>query len=257
MSAPLRRVAALSVRAALRPTASTAWTPASAIAPLAAHRVPSSAGAPLDPPRSFPVPSVTSTRSDPNRSKRAPSSGFARGFAGDSDDDFKPQVHASGDAEVQAVIAKDVAENRVLLYMKGTPGAPQCGFSNMAVQILNFHGVGIRRGCARLRGSPDGIKAFSSWPTIPQVFIDGEFVGGCDILRQMHSDGELEKALKPDAQGQWMGVTISIKIKYTPRSSRASSTLASSQFLRERVFDVTRDATSQFQSLTICWSFFD
>ena len=201
MSAPLRRVAALSVRAALRPTASTAWTSASAIAPLAAHRVPSSAGAPLDPPRSFPVPSVTSTRSDPNRSKRAPSSGFVRGFAGDSDDDFKPQVHASGDAEVQAVIAKDVTENRVLLYMKGTPGAPQCGFSNMAVQILNFHGVEYStRNVLASEDLRNGIKAFSSWPTIPQVFIDGEFVGGCDILRQMHSDGELEKALKPDAQ---------------------------------------------------------
>ena len=163
-------------------------------------------------------------RSDPNRSKRAPSSGFARGFAGDSDDDFKPQVHASGDAEVQAVIAKDVAENRVLLYMKGTPGAPQCGFSNMAVQILNFHGVEYStRNVLASEDLRNGIKAFSSWPTIPQVFIDGEFVGGCDILRQMHSDGELEKALKPDAQWRRVDghVTISIKIKiHTPLITR-------------------------------------
>ena len=107
-------------------------------------------------------------------------------------------MHASGDAEVQSVIAKDVAENRVLLYMKGTPGAPQCGFSNMAVQILNFHGVEYAtRNVLASEELRNGIKEFSAWPTIPQVFIDGEFVGGCDILRQMHSDGELEKALKP------------------------------------------------------------
>lgn len=109
-------------------------------------------------------------------------------------------MHASGDAEVQAVIAKDVAENRVLLYMKGTPGAPQCGFSNMAVQILNFHNADFAsRDVLASEELRNGIKEFTSWPTIPQVFIDGEFVGGCDILRQMHSDGELEKLLKKAA----------------------------------------------------------
>ena len=121
--------------------------------------------------------------------------------ASESDDDFKPKVHAQGGDEVQSAITQDVKENRVLLYMKGTPSAPRCGFSNMAVQILNFHGVEYAtRNVLASEELRNGIKAFSSWPTIPQVFIDGEFVGGCDILRQMHSDGELEKALKPAAQ---------------------------------------------------------
>ena len=110
------------------------------------------------------------------------------------------KVHATGNAEVQAAIAQDVAENRVILYMKGTPGAPQCGFSNMACQILNFHGVEYAsRDVLSSDELRNGIKEFTSWPTIPQLFIDGEFVGGCDILRQMHQDGELEKALKANA----------------------------------------------------------
>ena len=99
--------------------------------------------------------------------------------------------------EVQSAIAQDVKENRVLLYMKGTPAAPQCGFSNMAIQILNFHNTEFAtRNVLASDDLRNGIKEFTSWPTIPQVFIDGEFVGGCDILRQMHSDGELEKLLK-------------------------------------------------------------
>merc|ERR1719261_680349 len=75
------------------------------------------------------------------RSRHHPSpwTDVSRGFAAESDDDFKPKVHATGGDEVQAAIAQDVKENRVLLYMKGTPSAPRCGFSNMAVQILNFH----------------------------------------------------------------------------------------------------------------------
>ena len=85
----------------------------------------------------------------------------------------------------------------MLLYMKGTPAAPRCGFSNMAVQILNFHGASF---ASRDVLSSDelraGIKTFTSWPTVPQVFIDGEFIGGCDILRQMHDDGSLAKELE-------------------------------------------------------------
>lgn len=109
-------------------------------------------------------------------------------------------MHVTGDAEIQAVIAKDVKDNRILLYMKGTPAAPQCGFSNMACQILNFHGVEYAtRNVLASEELRNGVKEFTSWPTIPQVFIDGEFVGGCDILKQMHADGELEKALKTTA----------------------------------------------------------
>jgi len=114
MSAPMRRAATLGIRAALR-TSTTAP---------AAQCLNAYAAAP-----------VVSQR-HPARWTDAISS---RGFASESDDDFKPKVHAQGGDEVQSAIAQDVKENRVLLYMKGTPAAPQCGFSNMAIQILNFH----------------------------------------------------------------------------------------------------------------------
>ena len=84
----------------------------------------------------------------------------------------------------------------MVLYMKGTPAMPRCGFSNIAVQILNNQGVEYKT--HDVLGSEDlrqGIKEFSSWPTIPQLFIDGEFIGGCDIMKQMHTTGELNKVL--------------------------------------------------------------
>ena len=177
MSAPMRRAATLGIRAALRTS-----TPAPAAQCLNAY-----AAAPV-------VSHARSARHHPARRTDAISS---RGFASESDDDFKPKVHAQGGDEVQSAITQDVKENRVLLYMKGTPAAPQCGFSNMAVQILNFHNTEFAsRNVLASDDLRNGIKEFTSWPTIPQVFIDGEFVGGCDILRQMHSDGELEKLLK-------------------------------------------------------------
>lgn len=94
-------------------------------------------------------------------------------------------------------IKKDLAENDVVLYMKGTPVFPQCGFSAAVVQILSimqvpFKGVDVL---------PDpeirqGIKDFTNWPTIPQLYIKGEFIGGCDIVREMYESGELQAALK-------------------------------------------------------------
>ena len=194
MSAPLRRAAALSVRAACSITPGIAsWTPVRTIAPEVTRGCSFSGTS-----RPFCDSAVNRSIDVAQSSDQIPQPlGASRGFASDSDDDFKPQVYASGSDEIRSVIAKDVADNRVLLYMKGTPSAPQCGFSNMAVQILNFHGVEYAtRNVLASEDVRNGIKEFSSWPTIPQVFIDGEFVGGCDILRQMHSDGELEKALK-------------------------------------------------------------
>ena len=89
-------------------------------------------------------------------------------------------------------IAQDVAQNDVLLFMKGTPVMPQCGFSAAVVHILSELGVKFKAvnvlADAEVR---QGIKEFSNWPTIPQLYVKGEFVGGCDILREMYEADEL------------------------------------------------------------------
>ncbi|HEY0651256.1 Grx4 family monothiol glutaredoxin [Phenylobacterium sp.] len=93
-------------------------------------------------------------------------------------------------------IAKSVAEHPVILFMKGVPEQPQCGFSAVTVQILDhlgvdFVGVNVLQN-DQLR---EGIKTFSDWPTIPQLYVKGEFVGGCDIVREMFQSGELKTML--------------------------------------------------------------
>jgi monothiol glutaredoxin len=95
-------------------------------------------------------------------------------------------------SDIQARIAADVKSNDVLLYMKGTPAFPQCGFSAVTVQILThigakFKAVNVLED-AEVR---EGIKAFSNWPTIPQLYVKGEFVGGADIVREMFENDEL------------------------------------------------------------------
>jgi monothiol glutaredoxin len=99
-------------------------------------------------------------------------------------------------SDVQSRIAGDVKDNDVLLFMKGTPVFPQCGFSAMAVQILNH--VGVKFKAVDVLADPEvreGIKTFSNWPTIPQLYVKGEFVGGADILREMFESGELKTML--------------------------------------------------------------
>ncbi len=93
-------------------------------------------------------------------------------------------------------IRQDVGENDVVLYMKGTPVFPQCGFSAAVVQALTHLGIKFR-GINVLEdpGLREGIKEFSNWPTIPQLYIKGEFVGGCDIVREMFQSGELTELL--------------------------------------------------------------
>ncbi|SDG48655.1 Grx4 family monothiol glutaredoxin [Roseospirillum parvum] len=96
----------------------------------------------------------------------------------------------------QARIAQEIADNSVVLFMKGTPTFPQCGFSAAVVQVLTklqvkFKGINVLEDEA-LR---QGIKEFSSWPTIPQLYVAGEFVGGCDIVREMAETGELSSLL--------------------------------------------------------------
>lgn len=100
------------------------------------------------------------------------------------------------DMNVAERVKADITMNDVVLYMKGTPVFPQCGFSAQAVQILNmlevtFKGIDVLAD----PGLRQGIKDFSQWPTIPQLYIKGEFVGGCDIMREMFQSGELQKML--------------------------------------------------------------
>ena len=99
--------------------------------------------------------------------------------------------------DTQERIRKQVNENRVVLYMKGTPDAPQCGFSAAAVQMLEACGVNEVATVNVLADAEirQGIKEFSNWPTIPQLYVSGEFVGGADIMREMYQNGELQKIL--------------------------------------------------------------
>lgn len=93
-------------------------------------------------------------------------------------------------------IQADITENPVVLYMKGTPVFPQCGFSARVVQILSHMGVPFK-GVNVLEDMEirEGIKAFTNWPTIPQLYVKGEFVGGCDIVMEMFQSGELSTLL--------------------------------------------------------------
>ncbi|NWH09399.1 MAG: Grx4 family monothiol glutaredoxin [Alphaproteobacteria bacterium] len=93
-------------------------------------------------------------------------------------------------------IESDLRENDVVLFMKGTPHFPQCGFSATVVKILNHVGVSFK-GIDVLQdpGLRQGIKEFANWPTIPQLYVKGEFVGGCDIVREMFEEGELQAFL--------------------------------------------------------------
>ena len=94
-------------------------------------------------------------------------------------------------------IKQDISDNTVVLFMKGTPVFPQCGFSAAVVQILTHLGVKFKG--IDVLSDPEirqGIKEFSSWPTIPQLYVKGEFVGGCDIVREMFQGGELQSLLK-------------------------------------------------------------
>ncbi len=98
---------------------------------------------------------------------------------------------------VQEKIRNQVTTNAVVLYMKGTPQAPQCGFSGATVQILRACGV-QNFTAVNVLADPeirDGIKAYSNWPTVPQLYIKGEFVGGADIVREMYSQGELQQLI--------------------------------------------------------------
>ncbi|XP_030747241.1 glutaredoxin-related protein 5, mitochondrial [Sitophilus oryzae] len=97
----------------------------------------------------------------------------------------------------QEVIKKLVKNNKVVVFMKGVPEQPQCGFSNAVVQILRMHGVNYdAHNVLQDESLRQGIKEYSNWPTIPQIFINGEFIGGCDIMLQLHQSGDLIEELE-------------------------------------------------------------
>ena len=100
--------------------------------------------------------------------------------------------------DTQERIKQQVTGNRVVLYMKGTPQFPQCGFSSLAVQVLNACGVNDFFSVNVLADNEirQGIKDFANWPTIPQLYVNGEFVGGSDIMKEMYQSGELQKLLQ-------------------------------------------------------------
>ena len=100
-------------------------------------------------------------------------------------------------SDVNARIEAEVKNNDVVLFMKGTPQFPMCGFSGQVAQILGYLGVPYK-GVNVLEDQEirEGIKTYSNWPTIPQLYVKGEFVGGCDIIREMFETGELEQLMK-------------------------------------------------------------
>ena len=100
---------------------------------------------------------------------------------------------------VQQQLKEVIDANEIVLFMKGTPDFPQCGFSGRTAQILKacdarFASVDVLADDAVRQG----IKAYSNWPTVPQLYVRGEFVGGCDIMTEMYESGELQKILKPE-----------------------------------------------------------
>jgi len=105
-------------------------------------------------------------------------------------------------ADVMADIEREIRENKILVYMKGTPSFPMCGFSAATVDVLREIGVPFK--AVDVLAEPEkreAIKVYSNWPTIPQVYVAGKFIGGCDIVRQMHERGELAPLLKQAAGG--------------------------------------------------------
>lgn len=109
----------------------------------------------------------------------------------------REEASPRGDKPVAAFIDEIVKQNAVVLFMKGSPTAPQCGFSAGASGILTGYGKPYAH--VNVLADPDvreGVKSYTSWPTIPQVFIGGEFVGGADILKQLHESGELKDLIE-------------------------------------------------------------
>lgn len=125
---------------------------------------------------------------------------FSTSVPSDTDmhDDFKPTNKLeNSDLSLKDIVEQDVKDNAVMIYMKGEPALPRCGFSSLAVRVLNEYKVSVAsRNILEDPELKNAVKAFSHWPTFPQIFIRGEFIGGSDIILNMHQSGELKEKLK-------------------------------------------------------------
>ena len=122
-------------------------------------------------------------------------SNFKNIFKVVGDDQGVAPANEGGD--INERIQQQITDNKIMLYMKGTPDMPQCGFSAATVEVLQQ--LGVPFGSANVLEDPalrQGIKDFANWPTIPQLYVNGKFVGGCDIVLEMHQRGELEAMVK-------------------------------------------------------------
>jgi monothiol glutaredoxin len=124
-------------------------------------------------------------------------------FQNETHNDFKPKKKLTDDEilkqklnELQTTIDSDVKSNPVVLYMKGTPQTPECGFSRAVVQVLEQYGYNYKTfNMNKDVLMKEALKIYSDWPTIPQLYVKGELIGGCDIVVGHHRDGELESIL--------------------------------------------------------------
>jgi monothiol glutaredoxin len=106
-------------------------------------------------------------------------------------------------SETLKAIEREVRDNPVVIYMKGTPAFPMCGFSAATIEVLNEVGVPYKAIDVLAEGDKrDGVKAFTKWPTIPQVFVGGKFVGGCDVVRELHARGELAPLIRAASEAR-------------------------------------------------------
>ncbi|XP_059643287.1 monothiol glutaredoxin-S15, mitochondrial [Cornus florida] len=122
----------------------------------------------------------------------------------DTHEDFRPanKFESSG-LSLKDIVEQDIKDNPVMIYMKGVPELPRCGFSSLAVRVLKEYHVPLSaRNILEDPELKEAVKAFSHWPTFPQIFIKGEFIGGSDIILNMHQAGELKEKLKDIAANQ-------------------------------------------------------
>ncbi|XP_042066270.1 monothiol glutaredoxin-S15, mitochondrial-like [Salvia splendens] len=130
---------------------------------------------------------------------------FSTSVPSDSDthEDFRPTTKVTSDNSLKDIVEQDIKENPVMIYMKGVPELPRCGFSALAVRVLREYNVPLgSRNILEDLELKNAVKSFSHWPTFPQIFINGEFVGGSDIILNMHQAGELKEKLKADTEKQ-------------------------------------------------------
>ncbi|GMP55471.1 hypothetical protein CsSME_00020282 [Camellia sinensis var. sinensis] len=122
----------------------------------------------------------------------------------DTHEDFMPTNKLqNSDLSLKDIVEQDVNGNPVMIYMKGVPDLPRCGFSSLAVRVLKEYNVPLSaRNILEDPELKNAVKSFSNWPTFPQIFIKGEFVGGSDIILNMHQTGELKEMLKDIAANQ-------------------------------------------------------